>query len=104
MSEEDKNNLPVLSQMIRPKRTNARESVEINAKIRELVVGQMNAQKDKDNSKNRTRRCISLKDRLKKKKKGAAEVNQINEDIEEESKSESKSESESSEENSQKEE
>ena len=38
--------LPVLGEKIRPTRTNARESKEVNAKIFELVVNQMNMEKE----------------------------------------------------------
>ena len=42
--------LPTLGDKIRPTRSNARESKEVNAKIFELVVNQMNLEKGKEGS------------------------------------------------------
>ena len=81
MSIEEETKLPTLSQKIKPLRGNARESVEINAKIFELVVGQMN---NKVHVERKGRRALSLRDRLKKRKK------KMDED-EEESKSDEES-------------
>ena len=63
---EQTQSLPTLSEKIKPTRTNARESKEVNAKIFELVVNQMNLEKGKDTSKKRE--GMSLRDRLRKKK------------------------------------
>ena len=46
----EENSLPTLKDKIRPTRTNARESKEVNAKIFELVVNQMNLEKGKESS------------------------------------------------------
>ena len=68
MEEEEGEILPTLTQKIkRPTRTNARESKEVNSKIFELVVNQMNLEKIKE-SKENIRRTRSLRERLRKKK------------------------------------
>ena len=46
-TSDEGNSLPTLGEKIRPTRTNARESKEVNAKIFELVVNQMNLKKGK---------------------------------------------------------
>ncbi len=59
--------LHTLSQAKKHKRTNARESVEVNVKITELIRNQYNI----DNSKeNKIRKAVSLRERLRRKKKG----------------------------------
>ena len=71
MSKEEK--LPTLSERIRPTRTNARESKEVNSKIFELVVNQMNMEKSKEGKEN-IRKNKSIRDRLRKKKKKIKKV------------------------------
>ena len=67
MATSEENPLPTLGEKIRPTRTNARESKEVNAKIFELVVNQMNLEKGKEGS-GKSRKNMSLRDRLRKKK------------------------------------
>ena len=66
-TEVEEQKLPTLSDKIRPNRSNARESKEVNAKIFELVVNQYNLEKEKEGS-GKSRKNLSLRDRLRKKK------------------------------------
>ena len=66
-TEVEEQKLPTLSDQIKPNRTSARESKEVNAKIFELVVNQYNLEKDKEGS-GKSRKNMSLRDRLRKKK------------------------------------
>ena len=67
-TSDEGNSLPTLGEKIRPTRTNARESKEVNAKIFELVVNQMNLEKGKEGG-GKSRKNVSLRDRLRKKNK-----------------------------------
>ena len=77
-STEDQKIHPTLTQKIRPSRTSARESVEINAKILELMVGQINLEKSKETTNRTRRRNLTFRDRIKMKKE--EEANKIEED------------------------
>ena len=66
-TSEEAQPLPTLSEKVRPIRTNARESKEVNAKIFELVVNQMKLETEKDGT-GKKREGMSLRDRLRKKK------------------------------------